>query len=140
MPPSKVNPTNIYCFWQKINSLRIKIPQGRVKFKVGDLVMITKEKVKSAKGYEQNFSKKYSRLSRVFNARLNVFRKSQTCRLDLSKNSFTITSLSISLSTQTEFQIDKIQRTRKKDGINPIYINLIEWEEKNFYSNFKQYY
>jgi len=39
-----------------MNSLRAKIPQGRVKFKVGDLVRITKEKVKFAKWYEQNFS------------------------------------------------------------------------------------
>jgi hypothetical protein len=56
MPPSKVTPTNIYAVWQKINILRAKIPQGRVKFKVGDLVRRTKEKVKFAKGYEQNFS------------------------------------------------------------------------------------
>jgi len=31
MPPSKVNPTNIYSVWQKMNSLGAKIPQGRVK-------------------------------------------------------------------------------------------------------------
>jgi len=40
-----------------VNSLRAKIPQSRVKFKVGDLVRITKEKVNVAKGYEQTFSK-----------------------------------------------------------------------------------
>jgi hypothetical protein len=56
MPPSKVNPSNIYSVWKKMNSLRAKISQGRFKFKVGDLVRITKEKVKFAKGYEQTFS------------------------------------------------------------------------------------
>jgi len=45
MPPSKVNPSNIYSVWQRINSLWAKIPQVRVKFKVWDLVKITKEKV-----------------------------------------------------------------------------------------------
>jgi len=38
MPPSKVNSSNIYTVWQRINSLWGKIPQGGLKFKVGDLV------------------------------------------------------------------------------------------------------
>ena len=56
MSPSKVNPSNIYSVWKRMNSLWAKIPQGNVKYKVGDLVRITKEKVKFAKGYEQTFS------------------------------------------------------------------------------------
>ena len=52
MPPSKVTTSNIYSVWRKVNSLRAKIPQSRVKFKVGDLVRMTKEKVRFAKGYE----------------------------------------------------------------------------------------
>jgi len=54
--PCKVNPSRIYSIWKRINSLGAKIPVGRVKFRVGDFVRITKEKVKFAKGYEQNFS------------------------------------------------------------------------------------
>jgi hypothetical protein len=53
MPPSKVNPSNLYSDWKRLNSLWAKIPQGDVKYKVGDIVRITKEKVKLAKGYEQ---------------------------------------------------------------------------------------
>jgi len=56
MPPSKVRPSNIYSLWRKVNSLRAKIPQNVVKFKVGDLVRITKENVRFAKGYKQTFS------------------------------------------------------------------------------------
>jgi len=41
MPPSKESPSNIYSLWQKVNSLRAKIPHGRVKFKVEHLVRIT---------------------------------------------------------------------------------------------------
>ena len=51
MPPSKVNPSNIYSVWKRMNSLWAKIPQGYVKYKVGDFVRITKEKVKFPKGY-----------------------------------------------------------------------------------------
>ena len=38
-----------------MNSLCAKLTKGSVKFKVVDLVRITKEKVKFAKGYEQTF-------------------------------------------------------------------------------------
>ena len=55
MPPSKVNPSNIYSVWKRMNSLWAKIPEGSFKYKVGDLVRITKGKVKFAKGYEKNF-------------------------------------------------------------------------------------
>jgi hypothetical protein len=65
MPPNKVNLTNIYSVWQKINNPRAKSPQGRVKLKVGDLVRITKEKVKFAKGHEQNFSREIFRIVRI---------------------------------------------------------------------------
>jgi hypothetical protein len=44
MPPSKVNASNIYFVWKRMNSLWAKIPQGYVKYKVGDLVRITVEK------------------------------------------------------------------------------------------------
>jgi hypothetical protein len=48
-----------------MNSLRAKFPQRRVKFKVGGLVRITKEKVKFAKGYVQTFSTEIFRVVKV---------------------------------------------------------------------------
>jgi len=65
MPPSKLSPSNIYSVWQKVNSLRAKIPHGRVKFKVDSLVRITKQKVAFAKGYEQTFSTVIFRVVKV---------------------------------------------------------------------------
>jgi len=52
MHPREVSPSNIYYVLRKVNNLRAKILHGRVKFKVGDLVRITKQKVVFAKGYE----------------------------------------------------------------------------------------
>jgi len=46
-----------------VNSLRAKIPQICVKFKVGVLAIITKEKLRFAKGHEQTFS---TEIFRVF--------------------------------------------------------------------------
>jgi len=48
-----------------MNSLWAKIPQGRVKFKVGDLVRITKEKVRFSKVYGQTFSTEIFRVAKV---------------------------------------------------------------------------
>jgi len=42
-----------------MNSLRAKIYQVRVKFKMGDLVKITKEKLQFAK-WDEHFQQKYS--------------------------------------------------------------------------------
>jgi len=42
MPQSKVNPSNIYSVWKRMNSLWAKIPQAHAKFKVGGLVRIRK--------------------------------------------------------------------------------------------------
>ena len=41
MLPSKISPSNIYSVWRNVNTLRSKIPQRRVKCKVGDLVSVT---------------------------------------------------------------------------------------------------
>jgi len=65
MPPIKVNRSNIYSVGRKVKSLRAKIPQSRVKFKIGDLVRITKEKVIFIKAYEQTFSTEIFRPDRV---------------------------------------------------------------------------
>jgi len=73
MPPTKVNPSNIYIVRQSMNSLWAKIPQGRVKFKVGDLVRIRKENVKYAKGYELKFQQRYLGSPRLYSAGHNLF-------------------------------------------------------------------
>jgi len=65
MPPSKFNTSHIYSVLQRMNSLWAKIPQGSVKFKMGVLVRITKEKVKFAQGYEQTFSTEIFRIAKV---------------------------------------------------------------------------
>ena len=50
---------------QNVNSLRAKIPHERIKFKVGDLVKISKQKVAFAKGYEQTFSTEIFKVVKV---------------------------------------------------------------------------
>jgi hypothetical protein len=94
MPPSKVNLPNIYSVWKRMNSLRAKILQGRVKFTVGDLVRITKGKVKFAKGYEQNFSTEIFQVIKAIQRMPQPVYELSDLRFALWKTSFTIMGLS----------------------------------------------
>jgi hypothetical protein len=92
MPPSKVNPANIYFVWEKMNSLRTKIPQCSVKFKVGDLVRLTKKSL--PKIWKELFNRNipdFQGYSAHATACLRTF------KLAGSNGSFIITSLSRSL-------------------------------------------
>ena len=74
-------------------SLWTDIPQGCVKFKVGDLVRITKEKVKFAKGYEQTFSTEIFPVAKVIHRVPQPVYELTDSQDRLSKASFTITRL-----------------------------------------------
>jgi len=112
MPPSKVNPSNIYSVWQKINNLGLKFLKGVSSAKWGSCKN-SKGKCKICQGYEQKYL-----LSRLSSPCLNLFTYFHTCRLFLSKTIFTITCLSTSLYPQTQFQIDKIVLTVTKSLFN----------------------
>jgi len=67
-----------------MNSPWAKIPEVREKFKVGDLIRITKEKVKFAKGYEQTFSTEIFRVVKV-KQRVPQLVYALTCKIILSE-------------------------------------------------------
>jgi hypothetical protein len=134
MPPSKLNPSNIYSVWKKMNSLRAKIPQGRVTFKAGDLVRITKEKVEFAKGYEQTFSTEIFRVVKVIQRMPRpVYELSDLQGQPIEGRFYNCELVKIAVTPQTEFQIDKIVRTRTKGGIKQY---IVKWRgyDKNFNS------
>jgi len=129
-PPSKVNSSDIYTVWQRINSLWCKIPHGRVKFKVGDLVRITKERVKFAKGYEQTFSTEIFRVVKVIRrVPQPVYELSDLQDLPTEGQFYNYELVKVTVSLQTEFEIDKIARTRNKDGIKQHFVKLRGYDE-----------
>jgi hypothetical protein len=56
MTPSGVGESDILAIWQRINKRQNRIPTTKTKFSIGKHVRISKEKMKFAKGAEQNFS------------------------------------------------------------------------------------
>jgi hypothetical protein len=134
MPPSKVNPSNNYSVWKKMNSLRAKIPQGRVKFKAGDLVRITKEKVKFAKGYEQTFSTEIFRVVKVIQRMPQpIYELSDLQRRLIEETFYNYELVKFAVTAQTEFQIDKRVLTRTKGVIKQ---HFVKWRgyDKTFNS------
>jgi hypothetical protein len=86
---------------------------------VGDLVRITKERVKFAKGYEQNFSTEIFRIVEVIQPmRQPVYELSDLQSRLIEGQFYNYELVKVTVSPQTELQIDKILRTHKKDGIN----------------------
>jgi len=125
MSPSKVTPSNIYSVWRRVNSLRAKIPQSRFKFKVGDLVRITKEKVKLAKWYEQTFSTEIFRVVKVIHrVPQPVYEMSELQGRPIEGQFCNYELVKVTVPPQTEFQVDKIIRTRNNDGIKQ---HLVKW-------------
>jgi hypothetical protein len=56
MAPSKVTVTDILKIWNKMRARRKSIQRAPVKFKAGQHIRICKQKLKFAKGGEQNYT------------------------------------------------------------------------------------
>ena len=76
-----------------------------------------KANVKICNGYEKTFQQKYFKSSWLSNACLKLFTNPQTCRL-VSKHVLQLQACKCYCILQTEIKIDKIVRTRNKNGIN----------------------
>ena len=125
MPPTKFNPSNIHSVWQRRNSLYANIPLGRVKFKLGYLLRITKEKVKFAKGMNEPFLQRYFGLTRLYSACPNLLMNWQTCKIVTIEGQFyNYEVVKVTFSPHTEFEIDKIVRTR---NMNSMKQHFVKW-------------
>ena len=104
MASSKVNPSSIYSVWQKMNSLRAKIPEGCAKFKVEDVIRITKEKVKFVKRYEMIFSTEIFRVVKVIQRVFQpVYKLSDLWARPIEGQFYNYELVKVTVSSQTEF-------------------------------------
>jgi len=62
MPPARVTDSDILTIWQRINEKQGKIPITQPRFRVGQHVRISKEKMKFVKGGEQNYTTEVFRI------------------------------------------------------------------------------
>jgi hypothetical protein len=65
MPPARVTDSDILTIWKRINKKQGKSPIAKPIFRVGQHVRISKEKMKFAKGGEQDYSTEVFRIIKV---------------------------------------------------------------------------
>ena len=113
----------MYSFWARI-------AQGRVKFKLGEIVRTTKEKVKFAKWYEQTFSTEISRVAKVIQLMPQPVYELIDLQDRLIEGQFYNYELvKFTVSPHTEFEIDKIVHTSNRDGIKHQFVKWIVYNE-----------
>jgi hypothetical protein len=116
--PVSVNPSNIYAIWRKLHRLQGKIPKGKAKFKSGDLVRITREKLRLGKGYEQTFSTEIFRIVKVINRTPQpVYELADLQDRPIESQFYNYELVKVNVTPETEFKIDKIVRTLRRRGI-----------------------
>jgi hypothetical protein len=128
--PSQVNPSNIYAVWKRLNTLRSKILQERVKFQGGDLVQITKENLKFAKGYQQMHSTEIFRVFKVIQRRPQpVYELTDLHSRPIEGQFYIYVLVKVTLSPEAEFKIDKIMCTRNRGGIKQYFVKWKGYDE-----------
>ena len=65
MAPAKLTDSDILAIWNRMNTKKRRVRTVRAQFRVGQYVRVSKEKMKFAKGYEQNFSTEIFRIANV---------------------------------------------------------------------------
>jgi hypothetical protein len=130
MPPADVSPANIYTVWKRVNNLQARIPVGQVKFMVGEHVRISKQKVLFAKGYEQAYSTEVFRVAKIIQRRPQPVYELTDLQGRLIEGLFYNYELvKVTITPDTEFQIQKIVRTRNKNGIRQLLVNWRGYDE-----------
>ena len=102
-----------------MNSLRAKILHGRVTYKVDDLLRITKQMVVFVKGNEQTYSTEIFRVVKVISrVQKPVYELSDLQNRLFEGRFYNYELVKVTVSPDTEIQIDKVVRTRNKNCIN----------------------
>ena len=126
MAPSKVTDSDILAIWKRMRSKHNAIRRAAVRFSVGQHVRISKEKLKFAKGGEQNYTTEVIRISEVVRPDQRPVYEVQSLLGKHIAGQFYAKELRSVLATKiTTYAIHKILRTRLKDGILEY---LVRWK------------
>ena len=90
MAPSDVSDTDVLTIWNKMRGKAGKTQRlSKLKFRVGQHVRVSKEKMKFAKGGEQNNTLEIFKVRKVVHRTPVPCSNSRTCKAEKSKVSFT---------------------------------------------------
>ena len=125
MAPSEVTESDILAIWNRMRTRHRAIRSAKVRYSVGQHVRISKEKLKFAKGGEQNYTTEIFRISKIIR---RIPRPVYELRDLLGKHidgQFYVEELSpVTVTNATTYAIDKILRRRGR-GTSLEY--LVRW-------------
>jgi hypothetical protein len=119
MAPADVRDTDVLMIW---NKMRGKAAQTRSlskpKFRVGQLVRISKEKMKFAKGGEQNYTTEIFKIHKVlYRTPRPVFELEHLRGQEIEGQFYSEELVPVRITKQTNYKIDKILDKRVRRGI-----------------------
>jgi hypothetical protein len=124
--PARVTDSDVLEIWKRINERRSMIPTSKPKFRVGQHVRISREKMKFAKGGEQNYTTEIFRIIKVVPRTPRPVYELQDLNRKLIDGQFYEQELTpVRITKGTTYKIDKIIRTRVNRGIKEY---LVRWK------------
>jgi len=118
LAPSDWTDSEVLAIWKRMNSRRRRIRFTKVKFSVGQHVRISKEKMKFAKGGEQNFSSEIFRITKVIDRRPRpVYELEDLNKTPIEGQFYAEEITPVRITEETPYKIDKILDKRVKRGI-----------------------
>ena len=118
MAPSKVTDSDILAIWNKMRSTHSSIRRTAVRFSVGQNVRISKEKLKFAKGGEQNYTTEIFRICKVVRRiPCPVYELQDLLGKHIDGQFYAEEPSPVVITKKKTYAIDKILRKREKRGI-----------------------
>ena len=109
-----------------MNEKRSRVRFGRVKFRVGQHVRISKEKMRFAKGSEQNYTDEIFRIVKVIRMTPRPVYKLEDLNGTLIEGQFYVEELiPVRVTKRSVYKIDKILDKRYRNGILEY---LVQWK------------
>jgi dTDP-glucose pyrophosphorylase len=126
MAPSKVTNRDILKIWKRLQERGQRIRSARVKYRVGQHVRISKEKMIFAKGATQNYTTEIFKIIKVIPKSPRPVYELEDLNQTSIENQFYAEELTpVRISKRTTYKIDKILDRRVRRGILEY---LVKWQ------------
>ena len=119
MAPSDVSDTDVLTIWNKMRGKAGKTQRlSKLKFRVGQHVRITNEKMKFAKGGEQNYTTEIFKVRKVVHRTPRpVFELEDLQGREIEGQFYSEELVPLRVTKQTTYKIDKLLDNRVRRGI-----------------------
>jgi hypothetical protein len=126
MAPSRVTDSDVLAIWQRMNKHIRRVRTVSARFKVGQHVRISKEKMKFKKGAEKNFSREKFRIKKFIKTTPRpVYELEELNKTPIEGQFYQEEHTPVRITKQTVYKIDKILDKRVRRGSREY---LVRWQ------------